>query len=109
MLKALNLAVMFFTELVMLFAFGYFGYGIDGHPVVQYGAAILLVAACISLWAVWAAPKSSRRLSKPYLQIFRLVMFLTAALCLYQSDLPHIAVAMVIAAIATQIASFWFE
>lgn len=80
MIKSINQAVVFIMELVMVYAFGYIGYKTGSDTFSKYALAILLTAICIFLWGIFAAPKSTRRLSMPYLGLFRCSMFLTASL-----------------------------
>src|SRR5689334_12209565 len=103
MLKNINSAVVFFMELLMLYAFGLFGYFNGTTTAMKYVWAILLPATVIIVWAILAAPKSKRRLKSPYQYLLRIVLFLLAAYLLYISNQPVIAIIMAALAIVTQI------
>jgi Protein of unknown function (DUF2568) len=83
-LAGLNLALKFLLELAAFAAFGYWGStAADGGLAVLL--AILAPAGAIVLWAVFAAPRSRRRLPLRLRVPFELVVFALAAAALLAS------------------------
>jgi len=108
-MNLLNKIVTFFLELAMLASFACFGFQKGGTPLVKYGLAVLLPILAIVLWGYFAAPKSSHRLELPAVALFRGLIFLAAALCLFLCHQRVPALTMAVLAILTQIASFFGE
>lgn len=108
MVKSVNQTFVFFMELVMIGSLAYYGYK-QSTFVNRYLLAILLPAIAITLWAIFAAPKSSNRLNLPYLVIFRAAMFLIASLLLYLSGNKVVAWITAIIAIVTQVIAYYTE
>jgi hypothetical protein len=82
-LKAANLALRFLLELVALGAFAFWGFTLEGSStifriIVGLGAPILAA----TLWGVFAAPKSSRRLHGALYHAFEIVFFGLAVVAL---------------------------
>lgn len=77
-LELANLALAFLLELAALFGFALLGALLPDSWVRLAGGA-LAMAAFIGLWAVFAAPRSKRRLKMPALLWFKLGMFALAA------------------------------
>lgn len=97
-MKMLNDAVAFILELAMLIALSIAGYQLAGTTFLKYSLATLLPITTISLWAVWAAPRSKRRLPFPWLSVFKLVLFSITALLLFRSG--HSIAAIVFGTVA---------
>lgn len=97
MLKASNLALKFVLEIGAFAALGYWG-ATTGRGVVPVVLAIATPAAAIALWAVFAAPKSDRRLAAAARVPFELTVFALAALALLYAGRPTLA--LVFAAVA---------
>ncbi len=91
-LKQVNLAVAFFLELAVLAALAYWGYQNGQGLILQIGLCILAPALAIGVWAVWGAPKSTRRLSGIGLLILRIVFFGAGALALFAAGQPTLGV-----------------
>ena len=108
-LKNINSAFVFFLELWMLYAFAIYGYNSGTTTVLKYLWAVLLPATVITLWAIWAAPKSSRRLKPPYQYLFRIALFLLAAYFLYAVNQPKSALIMASLAILTQVIAWYYK
>ena len=70
-IRAANLALAFFLEIAMLVALGYAGWAATDIQWLRYLLLIGLPALAIVLWAIWAAPRSGRRLPGPALLIFK--------------------------------------
>jgi hypothetical protein len=81
MLKASNLALKFFLELAAFAALAYWGTTV-GDGAVSVLLAVATPAVAIALWAVFAAPKSQRRLPRGPRVAFELAVFGLAALAL---------------------------
>ena len=81
MLKASNLALKFFLELAAFAALAYWGATV-GEGAVAVLLAVAAPAVAIALWAVFAAPKSRRRLPRGPRVAFELAVFGLAALAL---------------------------
>lgn len=73
--KNANLALAFFLEIAMLVALGFAGWSATAIWWLRYILLIALPALAIVLWAVWAAPKSPRRLPLARLVLFKALMF----------------------------------
>jgi hypothetical protein len=82
-IKGLNAVVAFGLELVMYYAVGLWGYSLGNHPLGRWLLAIGLPLVVVGVWAVWAAPNASTRLSQPGLFIFEAGLQLLAAGLLY--------------------------
>jgi hypothetical protein len=75
-LKGANLALRFLLELVALGAFAYWGFTLPNastifRVIIGLGAPILAA----TLWGIFAAPKSSRRLHGAPYHLFEIVFF----------------------------------
>ena len=108
-LKSANGIVVFLLELLMLVAFGCYGYNQLTSIGLRIGLAAGLVIAAIILWAAFAAPKSKERLRLPALALFRAAMFLTAAFFVYHLGHRNWAFGIAVAAITTQVISWFTE
>ncbi|WP_131764892.1 YrdB family protein [Candidatus Protofrankia californiensis] len=93
-LKSLNLLVAFMLELAMLAAFAYWGFHLDTNLFVKLLAGIGAPALIIVIWAMWAAPNASGRLSVPWLPLLKLALFGLAALSLYAGGKKDLAIEM---------------
>jgi hypothetical protein len=108
-IKITNQALTFLLEIAMLISFGYYGMTRSWNffPRLLFTIAILAIAIC--LWAILAAPKSTRRLKMPYQAIFRIGMFLLSAFLLFQSGQKGIAIMLACFAMVTQAISYFTE
>jgi len=109
MLKTINQTVAFLIEIAMLFAFGYYGMNRPWNLLPKLLLTITLLAVVILLWAIFAAPKSERRLQRPYLTIFSLSMFLISAFLLFQSGQSNAGILLATLAIVTQTIGYFTE
>jgi Protein of unknown function (DUF2568) len=105
-LQSANDIVTFLLELLMFVAFGCFGYNVPASIGLRIGLAAGLVTVAVILWAVFAAPKSTKRLRMPALAVFRAAMFLTAAFFVYSLGHQNAALVIAAAAVATQVISY---
>jgi hypothetical protein len=74
-IRTANLALAFFIEIAMLVALGYAGWAATDIQWLRYVLMIGWPALAILLWAIWAAPKSGRRLPGPALLLFKTAIF----------------------------------
>lgn len=110
MIKALNQAVLFILEMIMLYAFFAFGYSMGETLLWRCVWAILLTGTVIAVWAVYAAPKSARRLSMPGLGLLRGILLLASSCLLYRVHHHMVlAVTTAIPAVVTQFLSYRYE
>lgn len=100
-MRALNPALAFVLELAAFAAFAIWGAS-SFEGVAAILAAVMAPAAAIALWAVFAAPRSARRLPPAQRLPFQLVVFGLAAAALATSGHPVAALVLgVLAAINT--------
>jgi ABC-type Co2+ transport system permease subunit len=109
MLKSVIGIVVFMLELLMLVAFGWYGYNEPTNVWLRIGLAAGLVIAAIILWAVFGSPKSTKRLRLPALAVFRAAMFLVAAFFVYRLGHPTWALVIAVTAVTTQVVSCFTE
>jgi hypothetical protein len=91
-IKQLNLLVSFLLELVMLYLYGYWAFGMREPMAMKYLLAIVVPFLVIVLWLIWAAPKSKHRLKNPFRSIFKLSLFLIATLACFKAGQPAWAI-----------------
>jgi hypothetical protein len=90
-LRFLHQLLAFSLEMAMLAALGYWGFREGNKSPLKYLLGFGLPIAAITLWALWAAPKSTTRLEQPFLLMFKLVLFGITTFGLYRSGQPHLA------------------
>ena len=105
MVKAINRIAVFVIELIMTATFAHVGFQKGNNMLSKYSCAFILPLVVILLWSYFAAPKSSHRLKMPYLAIFRLALFLTAAYLLYKSGQINFAIVLAFSSVITQMIS----
>lgn len=81
MLKNLNLVLKFLLELAAFAALAYWGSTV-GSGVVSVLLAVAAPVVAIALWAIFAAPRSARRLPRAARAPFELAVFALAAIAL---------------------------
>ena len=97
-LKGLNATLAFLLELAMIASLGYWGYQSTDSVALKWLLAIGLPLIAMVVWALYFAPKSTRRLPLVPGALLSLGLFLLAALALHGANQP--AAAMVFAAAA---------
>jgi uncharacterized protein DUF2568 len=105
--KAANLGLKFLLELAAIAAFAY--WGASHSPVIlAVSLAIVIPAAFVTAWGIWAAPRSPRRLRRPARVVFELGCFALAAVALIAAGaaVVGIAYAVVAAVNAVLLAAF---
>lgn len=75
MLKTINLALAFLLELALLGAMWVWAFAVLPDSAWRFVLASALSAVVMVLWAIWAAPRSARRLGAPWIYVFKIVMF----------------------------------
>ncbi len=84
-LKSANAVLAFLLEIAMLAALGFAGWAATPIWWLRYILMIGLPAIAIVLWAVWAAPRSARRLPLAGLVLFKTLMFGVTTFLLWAS------------------------
>ncbi len=102
-LKGLNLALAFLLELVMLVAFGYWGFNTGDSTLLHWilGLGVPLIA--IVIWGIFNAPNSKRRLPQMPRTVLELVMFGLAALALVAAGQTTAGIVFMVVAIINQV------
>jgi len=77
-IKQINLLVAFLLELVMLYFYSYWAFGMGENVVMKCVLATLVPTMVIVLWLIWAAPTSKHRLKNPSRSILKLSLLLLA-------------------------------
>ena len=99
-LVAVNLGIRFLLELLMLGALGWTGVGLPSSRWLSVVLAIALPVAAAGVWAMWIAPKASRRLQDPWRLLVELVLFAAAAAGLAAIGHPLLALAFAVVLVA---------
>jgi hypothetical protein len=94
-----SLTLAFILELIVVAVYAYIGVILSGSAFIRYGIAIITTITVIALWAVFAAPRSQRRLKTPWLYIFKMLIFAGAAAILLMAHWIHLAIAFILIAI----------
>jgi hypothetical protein len=87
-MRAANLGLRFLLELVMLAGLAVGGWEIGGVVL-----AIAAPAAAVVLWALFVAPKASRRLTDPAKVALEIVLFAAATVGWFAAGLAPVAIA----------------
>jgi hypothetical protein len=107
-LKAANMVLSFIIEVVILLAFGYWGFR-EFHGFAAWLFGLGVPAAAIIIWGIWAAPKSNKRLKQPGLVILKLVLFGLAGLALLAAGQTVWALILWALAILNQAAEYYTD
>ncbi len=105
-IKAINLIATFFLEIAMLVSFGYFGFHYPQNTVMKYIAMIGLPLTAISLWGIFAAPKSKFRLQQPSRILFALALFGISIFLLNETEKIMLAAVFAVMVIINQLLLF---
>jgi len=109
MIKQVNQFIVFTLELIMFIALGYYGMTRDWSILPRVLFTIAIITMTITLWGIFAAPKSAYRLEMPYLAIFRGIMFLSASFLFSQLGIKTLAITLAALAVMTQTLSYFTE
>ena len=108
-LKNLNLALSFLLELVMLVAFGYWGFNTGDSTVVHWVLGLGVPVLAIIIWSIYNAPQSKRRLPRTPRTILEVVMFSLAALALLAAGQTTWAIVFVVFIVINQIGIYIWQ
>ncbi|WP_372736656.1 YrdB family protein [Nocardioides sp.] len=97
-MRAVNLAVKFLLEGAAFASFAVWGWQAAGG-VGGLVLAVLLPLAAMTVWGLWCAPKSPRRLVTRWRVPLELGIFMLAALALAAAGHPALGVAMAVVSI----------
>ncbi len=89
--KALNIGLSFLLELLMLAAFGYWGFQTGTSTLIRVVLGIGTPLLAIIIWGIYNAPRSARRLARNPRLLLELFMFSLAALALAAAGQPAAA------------------
>lgn len=91
-LKFFNLGFRFLLELYILAIFGYWGFKTGNNTFMKFllglGSPILFAM----VWGAFLAPKSSMRLSEPWLSLLEVVIFALSAWALYSKGKANLTI-----------------
>lgn len=89
--------ISFLLEIALLILAGYWGFQQGESTLANYIFAITLPAIIATLWGIFNAPKSKRRLKNPFRTIFKLALFSLAVFFSFQTG--HVILAIVLAVV----------
>jgi hypothetical protein len=107
-MRVLSLALKFVVELAAFAAFAYWGAS-AGSGATAVLLAIAAPGVAIALWALFAAPRSERRLPTAARVPFELAVFGLAVVALLAAGAPVAAVVLAMLAIASTVLLFRFD
>jgi hypothetical protein len=102
-LKAINAGLAFFLELAMLAVFGYWGFHHGDNIWMKWGLGIGIPLVVAILWGLFFAPRANHRLNIIPGAILSLGLFYLAALALYQTHQPALAITLTVIATVNRI------
>lgn len=105
-MKALNLALAFLLELVLLVALGFWGFHLGRSNVVHWlvGLGAPLVLAVV--WSQIAAPMAEHRLEPTQLLVFKVVVFTLGTAALYAVGQKRAAVVLEVVSLISLVLAF---
>ena len=98
-MRAAILGLRFVLELCLLGAFAVGGWTLAGGGIVGVLLAVFEVVVVATIWGVWIAPRSRRRLDDPVRFAFEVVLFLLGAMALWTAWSPVVGIAFAVASI----------
>lgn len=90
--KTLNLALAFFLELFMLYAFGYWGFHLKQSTGMRWLIGIGLPILVAIIWGVFLAPKSMVHMPHHLKLLGKFILMETAAALLYSTGKTNMAI-----------------
>ena len=108
-LKGMNLALSFLLELIMLFAYGYWGFSTGSSNLVQWILGLGVPAIAIIIWSIYNAPMSKRRLPRTPRTILEVLMFGLGALLLALAGQSQWAIVFVVLIVINQIGIYVWQ
>jgi len=91
-LKNINLALAFLLELAVLAALGYWGFSTGEGTVARIGLGVGIPIVAVIVWAIFGAPRSTRRLQGFGLLILRVIFFGSAVVALLAASQPLLGI-----------------
>jgi hypothetical protein len=91
-LKNMNLALAFLLELAVLVALGYWGFSSGEGMPARIGLGVGAPLVAVIVWALFGAPRSTRRLQGFWLLILRVAFFGSAVLALVAAAQPLLGI-----------------
>jgi hypothetical protein len=95
--RTINEAIRFLLELCMLAAFAYWGSTTGDSTAINVVLAIVTPLAAATVWGIWCAPRSNRRLSPARRIPLELTLFALAAAALAAAGATTLAVVFAVA------------
>jgi hypothetical protein len=89
-IKWINLGMRFLLELCLLGALGYWGFMTGSGTMAKWGLGIGAPLLAATLWAIFLAPRSSRRLPLAGQLILEAVLFGLACIALSSTNHPRL-------------------
>jgi hypothetical protein len=105
-IKSINGLVAFSLELVMFFSIAYWGFQQGKSGLTKWIIAITCFAVAVTLWGIFAAPKSTYRIKFPYRILFELFMFSICSLALYKTNNIKLSIIFTITFIISEALAF---
>ena len=102
-LKGINLTLSFLLELAMLVAFGYWGFNTGSSPLIHWVLGLGVPVVAITIWSIFNAPLSKRRLPRTPRMILEVVMFRFGAVALAVSGQTTLAAIFAVLIVVNQI------
>ena len=93
-IKTLNVGLAFLLELAMLAAFGYWGFQGEKSVWIKWGLGVGIPLVAAILWGILLAPMADQRLNIIGGTLLSSGLFFLAALALYQTNHPTLAIAL---------------
>jgi len=92
LVRLANLALKFLLELAAFAAYGWAAYTLIGHPVLSWVGVIGVVLVVATIWGIFIAPNSTRKLPVRSRIVLELAIFAVAAFLLTLAGAPLAAV-----------------
>jgi hypothetical protein len=96
-IKNTNLGLAFLLELVMLAAYGYWGFQVGDSTLIHILLGIGVPVLVIILWGLFEAPRAFRPLPQPWHSILKVVLFGGSVLALFAAG--QLALALIFAVV----------
>jgi uncharacterized protein DUF2568 len=102
LLKTANLALAFLLELLMLAAFGYWGFQASTETVVKIILGVGVPLVVVLIWGMFLAPRATRRLERIPRMLAELTIFGLAALAVAAAGRPDLAILFAVVVVLNQ-------
>jgi len=108
-IRYVNYLLAFGLELVLFFSVSYWGYTFGKSTLTKWVVAVALFIIVVTLWGVFAAPKSSMRVSFPWLNLVKILLFSLGTFAFWGIGKTRIAVIYSILCLVSVIISYFDE